>query len=163
MQKKILALVLALAMALGMTACGQSVGGDTAASTAGSAAASTAGSAAETEGAMKVGFVYIGDESEAYTANFIAAENAIKEQFGDKNFPCLAYAVEAAERGGTACAVLTGANEAAVGMFLKDEIGFNDIPRRVRRAMNQVPVVERPTLEDILAADRQARECVEKW
>ena len=80
----------------------------------------------------------------------------------DKNFPCLAYAVEAAERGGTACAVLNGANEAAVGMFLKDEIGFNDIPRRVRRAMDQVPVVERPTLEDILAADRQARECVEK-
>ena len=95
MQKKIFALVLALAMALGMTACGQSVGGDTAGSAAGSAAGATAGSAVEAagstaeaapaaEGAMKVGFVYIGDESEAYTANFIAAENAIKEQFGDK-------------------------------------------------------------------------------
>lgn len=33
---------------------------------------------------MKVGFVYIGDDSEAYTANFIAAEKAIKETYGDK-------------------------------------------------------------------------------
>ena len=78
----------------------------------------------------------------------------------DKNFPCLAYAVEAAERGGTACAILNGANEAAVGMFLKDEIGFNDIPRRVRHAMDAVPVVEHPSLDDILSADRQARACV---
>ena len=78
----------------------------------------------------------------------------------DKNFPCRAYAVEAAERGGTACAILNGANEAAVGMFLKDEIGFNDIPRRVRHAMDAVPVVEHPSLDDILSADRQARACV---
>ena len=57
-----------------------------------------------------------------------------------ENFPCLAYAVEAAKRGGTACAVLNGANEAAVGLFLEDKIGFNDIPRLVRRAMDAVAV-----------------------
>ncbi|MDD6024083.1 MAG: 1-deoxy-D-xylulose-5-phosphate reductoisomerase [Oscillospiraceae bacterium] len=78
----------------------------------------------------------------------------------DVNFPCLRYAVEAAETGGTACAVLSGANEAAVDLFLRDQIGFNDIPRRVRRAMDTVPLVESPTLEDILEADRQARACV---
>lgn len=77
-----------------------------------------------------------------------------------ENFPCLAYAREASERGGTACAVLNGANEAAVGLFLQDKIGFNDIPRRVRRAMDQVGIVENPTLEDILAADHAARESV---
>lgn len=78
----------------------------------------------------------------------------------DVNFPCLRYAVEAAETGGTACAVLNGANEAAVALFLRDQIGFNDIPRRVRAAMDTVPLVESPTLEDILEADRQARACV---
>ena len=75
----------------------------------------------------------------------------------DKNFPCLRYAVEAAEKGGNACAVLNGANEAAVGLFLGDEIGFNDIPRRVRRAMDTVDFVEKPTLEEILQADQAAR------
>ncbi len=76
------------------------------------------------------------------------------------NFPCLAYAIEAAQRGGTACAILNGANEAAVDLFLRDQIGFNDIPRQVRRAMDTVPVREAPALEDILEADRQARQIV---
>ena len=62
--------------------------------------------------------------------------------------------------GGTACASLNGANEAAVGMFLKDEIGFNDIPRKVRHALDTVPVKQNPTLEDILEADRLARAAV---
>jgi len=76
------------------------------------------------------------------------------------NFPCLQYAVDAARRGGTACAILNGANEAAVGLFLEDRIGFLDIPRLVKRAMDQVPVKDRPTLEDILEADRMARRSV---
>lgn len=76
------------------------------------------------------------------------------------NFPCLAYAGQAADRGGTACAILNGANEAAVGLFLEDRIGFCDIARKVRQALDRVPVVEKPTLEDILEADRLARESV---
>ena len=77
-----------------------------------------------------------------------------------ENFPCLKYAKEAVNTGGTACAILNGANEAAVGMFLKDEIGFNDIPRKVRHALDTVPVKQNPTLEDILEADRLARMAV---
>lgn len=77
-----------------------------------------------------------------------------------ENFPCLKYAKEAVTTGGTACAILNGANEAAVGMFLKDEIGFNDIPRKVRHALDTVPVKQNPTLEDILEADRLARAAV---
>jgi 1-deoxy-D-xylulose-5-phosphate reductoisomerase len=76
------------------------------------------------------------------------------------NFPCLQYAIDAVNRGGTACAVLNGANEAAVGLFLQDKIGFNDIPRRVKQAMDTVSLVEKPTLEDILAADQAARDSV---
>ena len=78
----------------------------------------------------------------------------------DRNFPCLRYAAEAVERGGTACAILNGANEAAVAQFLRDEIGFNDISRKVRLALDTVPVRDDPTLEDILEADRAARACV---
>lgn len=74
-----------------------------------------------------------------------------------ENFPCLKYAKEAVTIGGTACAILNGANEAAVGLFLKDKIGFNDISRRVRHALDTVPVQQNPTLEDILSADRLAR------
>ena len=72
-------------------------------------------------------------------------------------FPCLALALEAARTGGTATAILNGANEAAVGRFLAGEIGFSDIPVRVARALERVSAVQAPTLEEILDADRQAR------
>ena len=77
-------------------------------------------------------------------------------------FPCLTLAKEAASRGGTACAVLNGANEAAVAGFLRGEIGFYDIPRLVRRAMDTVPFVQTPDLQEILAADRAARDAAER-
>lgn len=75
-------------------------------------------------------------------------------------FPCLALAEEAAREGGTACAVLNGANEAAVALFLQDQIGFLEIPQLVAAARAAVPVKQNPVLEDILEADRLAREAV---
>ena len=78
----------------------------------------------------------------------------------EEAFPCLALAKEAALRGGTACAVMNGANEAAVALFLEDKIGFYDIPRLVRGAMDEVPFTENPDLAQILEADRAARAMV---
>lgn len=78
-----------------------------------------------------------------------------------ESFPCLALAEGAARWGGTACAILNGANEAAVGHFLRREIGFLDIPRLVAAALAQVPVQDDPQLADILAADAAARRAVE--
>ena len=75
-------------------------------------------------------------------------------------FPCLRLAEEAAEEGGTACAVLNAANEEAVGAFLAEKIGFYDIPRLVTLAREQVPVRRNPSLEEILAADAAARDAV---
>ena len=75
-------------------------------------------------------------------------------------FPCLRLAEEAAEEGGTACAILNGANEESVGLFLADKVGFHDIPRLVAQARAAVPVVQDPSLEDILAADQAARRAV---
>ena len=54
--------------------------------------------------------------------------------------------------------MLNGANEAAVGLFLEEKISFGAIAERVARALDQVPVVYDPTLEDVLAADAAARE-----
>ncbi len=72
-------------------------------------------------------------------------------------FPCLALARECAKAGGTACPAMNGANEEAVAMFLRDEIGFYDIYHRVARAVDQVHFIADPTLEQILEADRLAR------
>lgn len=75
-------------------------------------------------------------------------------------FPCLALARQCARTGGTACAIMNGANEEAVGLFLRQEIGFNDIARRVEDALCRVEVKYTPSLEDILEADRLARAAV---
>ena len=75
-------------------------------------------------------------------------------------FPCLRLAEEAATEGGTACAILNGANEEAVRLFLNDQIGFYDISRLVAEARAKVPVVRDPSLEEILAADAAARRSV---
>ena len=75
-------------------------------------------------------------------------------------FPCLALARQCAEMGGTACAVMNGANEEAVAMFLNDEIGFYDIYRLVKQAVDSVPFINEPDLEQILEADRLARQVV---
>ena len=78
----------------------------------------------------------------------------------EEAFPCLTLAKEAAEQGGTACSAMNGANEAAVALFLEDRIGFYDIPRLVRRAMDSVPYVACPDLCEILEADSAARKAV---
>ena len=77
-----------------------------------------------------------------------------------ENFPCLALAYECAKKGGTACPAMNGANEEAVAMFLRNEIGFYDIYRLVSQAVEAVPFLKNPTLEEILEADRQARAAV---
>ena len=77
-----------------------------------------------------------------------------------ESFPCLALAYRCAKQGGTACPVMNGANEEAVAMFLRDEIGFYDIYRLVSEAVDAVPFIQNPTLEQILEADDLARQFV---
>ena len=78
-------------------------------------------------------------------------------------FPCLTLAKQAAELGGNVCAAMNGANEVAVAKYLADEIGFYDIPRLVRQAMESVPFIKTPDLNEILEADRLARAAVERF
>ena len=77
-------------------------------------------------------------------------------------FPCLRLARDCAKLGGTACPAMNGANEEAVAAFLRDEIGFYDIYELVSRAVEEVPFIQEPNLEQILEADRLARESVRR-
>ena len=75
-------------------------------------------------------------------------------------FPCLGLALEAARTGGTATAVLNGANEAAVGLFLAGKLSFPGIAQRVALALERLPAVQKPGLTEVLEADQAARALV---
>lgn len=73
-------------------------------------------------------------------------------------FPCLELGYEAKRQGGTMPAVLNAANELAVESFLEGKIPYVDIPKKVGRVMKKHSKVKDPGLDDIIAADRWARE-----
>ena len=77
-----------------------------------------------------------------------------------ENFPCLPLAIRCAGMGGAACAVMNAANEIAVEAYLRDGIGFYDIPALVERAVDALGHYPAAALDDILAADAAAREFV---
>ena len=77
-------------------------------------------------------------------------------------FRCLALALDCARRGGTSTAILNGANEAAVALFLNDKIMFTDIARLVEGALERVPAKAEYDLDDVLAADIAARDAVKE-
>ena len=76
----------------------------------------------------------------------------------EEKFPALRLARAALRAGGAACTVFNGANEAAVAAFLRKEIPFGEIARRVARAMEKLDGLKADTLEDVREADRLARE-----
>lgn len=76
----------------------------------------------------------------------------------EKAFTCLPLALVAARTGGTAPAILNGANETAVGLFLEDKISFLEIADRVEQALATITVIQSPSLEDVLTADKAARQ-----
>jgi len=73
-------------------------------------------------------------------------------------FPCLGLGYASRRIGGTMPAVLNAANEVAVDRFLAGEIKFMDIPKHIERVMGRHNVCLKPRLNDILEADRWARE-----
>jgi len=74
-----------------------------------------------------------------------------------KKFPCLNLAYEALSRGGTAPCVLNGANEELVYAFLNGKISLPDIPRHIERVLNSHRIKKEPNIDEILQADRFAR------
>ena len=77
-----------------------------------------------------------------------------------ETFGCLTAAIDAIKEGGLMPCIVNAANEVAVGLFLRGEIGFLTIGELVREAMTAVPSGEVTCYEDVLRADRAAREFV---
>ena len=74
-----------------------------------------------------------------------------------EKFPALKMAFEAGKQGGTAPAILNGANEEAVYAFLDGKIRLTDIADVTREVLTKMKVLQSPTLDNILAADKLAR------
>ena len=71
--------------------------------------------------------------------------------------PCLALAMDCARRGGNAPAVMSAANEAAVGAFLKGKLGYNEIYESVAWVLGRIGFIAEPSLDEIIASDGEAR------
>ncbi len=75
-------------------------------------------------------------------------------------FRCLKLALDTARIPGTACAVMNAANEAAVSLFLEESIMFTQIYECAVHALERIKNVANPSLDDIIAADADARRIV---
>jgi 1-deoxy-D-xylulose-5-phosphate reductoisomerase len=85
------------------------------------------------------------------------------EQPDCETFPALQLGYEVARRGGTCGAVLNAANEASVSRFLAGELAFLDIPRVCRDVLANHHYSARPSLAELAALDRWARQEVSRW
>lgn len=74
-----------------------------------------------------------------------------------ENFPCLSLCEDAIRQGGDRGAVINGANEVAVALFLEGKIGFLDIYEMCAQALRDQPFRENPTIQEILEIDRAVR------
>ena len=75
------------------------------------------------------------------------------EELNFKRYPCLELAYQALEKGGNSCAILNAANEAAVDLFLRQQISFLSIETIVETALNKTDWIENPTLSQLLETD----------
>ena len=95
--------------------------------------------------------------------NFMDYPELTFEQPDTKTFRNLALAFEALRNGGNAPAVLNAANEIAVARFLRDELTFLDLPRVVEHALERMAWVSKPSLDDLVASDAEARRVATEW
>jgi 1-deoxy-D-xylulose-5-phosphate reductoisomerase len=80
-----------------------------------------------------------------------------------QRFPCLRLAYEALAAGGTAPTVLNAANEVAVSHFLSGALGFRRIPALIESVLSDSAPRPVAGIDDVLAADHDARQQAEQW
>jgi len=78
-------------------------------------------------------------------------------------FPCLGLAYAALRQGGTMPALLNATNEVAVAAFLAGEIAFPRIAEMIEDVLSRAPVRDARSLDDVMDADRLARELAREW
>jgi len=89
--------------------------------------------------------------------NFLDYPNLTFEQPDLKTFRNLQLAYDALEKGGNAACILNAANEVVVEAFLKEQVGFLQMPEIIEDTLQRCTFVERPLLEDYIASDAEAR------
>ncbi len=77
-----------------------------------------------------------------------------------ERYPLLKLAYQAGRRGGNSGAIINGADEAAIALFLENKISFLMIETLIEEAYMALPFIENPTLEDLKKTDAMAREFV---
>ena len=95
--------------------------------------------------------------------NFMDHPSLTFEKPDIETFRNLGLAFNALKEGGNAPAILNAANEVAVSRFLKDDIKFLDLPDVVEHALNRVTHQVKPTLDDLIASDEEARKVALEW
>ena len=80
-----------------------------------------------------------------------------------EKFKCLALAFEAIKRGGNACCVVNAANEIVNLAFRQGQIGFLDMGDIIEKTLNKATVIKKPTLEDYINSDMEARRIAEEY
>jgi 1-deoxy-D-xylulose-5-phosphate reductoisomerase len=92
--------------------------------------------------------------------DLVKAGNLTFREPDHAKYPCMQLAYAAGRAGGSMPAILNAANEQAVALFLDEKIRFLEIPSLIEQVCDRYHAQNRtnPTLEDILAADRWARE-----
>ena len=95
--------------------------------------------------------------------NFVDYPSLTFEQPDIATFRNLGLAFESLRQGGNAPAVLNAANEIAVARFLRDDIEFLDLPRVVEHALAKGSHQAKPSLDDLIAADHEARAVAAEW
>ncbi len=86
--------------------------------------------------------------------------NLTFEQPDLNKFPCLALAYDALEKGGNTSAIVNAANEIAVDAFLKEKIGFIQIPELIEKAINGIGFVKSPNYNDYVITNTETRDFV---
>ncbi len=89
--------------------------------------------------------------------NFLDYPNLSFKSPDLKNFRNLALAYEALGKGGNIPCVLNAANEVVVSLFLKDRLGFLDMPEIIETCMNKINFIKSPSFEDLVLTDQETR------
>jgi len=102
------------------------------------------------------------EPSQSVSLDLFSAADMHFERPDLEKTPCLGLAMDCARLGGTAPCIMSAANEAAVGLFLEGKIPFGAIYECVAAALESIDIVNKPSLEEIISADREAREEVKR-
>jgi len=89
--------------------------------------------------------------------NFLNYPQLTFEKVDMESFPNLGLAYMALKRGGNMPCILNAANEIAVKAFLEDRVGFLQMSDLVLYALEKMPFVKEPSLEDYMHCDNETR------